>query len=162
MVKRDTPNIQIKVRTLNETIYLCSAFFLLVFSHFVWNYVTKKKRAKLKKKFLVYIYILVIYFFFVCVIYCITIFFLCCCKVQYLVDILIKAKALVLNRNYISTHSHVSDVMQMKKKSYIKFYFSFIYNYLNWLSYIHTKKKKYIYNKSINKQALCFFFFFVT
>ena len=107
--------------------------------------------AKLKKKFLVYIYILVIYFFFVCVIYCITIFFLCCCKVQYLVDILIKAKALVLNRNYISTHSHVSDVMQMKKKSYIKFYFSFIYNYLNWLSYIHTKKKKKIKIKKRKK-----------
>ena len=71
--------------------------------------------------------------------------FLCCCKVQYLVDILIKAKALVLNRNYISTHS----VMQMKKKSYIKFYFSFIYNYLNWLSYIHTKKIK-IKNKKKN------------
>ena len=53
MVKRDTPNIQIKVRTLNETIYLCSAFFLLVFSHKVWNYVRRKKEQKIleeKKK----------------------------------------------------------------------------------------------------------------
>ena len=76
-------------------------------------------------------------YIFLCDIYCITILFFYCSKVQYLVDILIKAKALVLNRNYISTQS----VMQMKKKSYIKFYFSFIYNYLNWLSYIHRKKK---------------------
>jgi hypothetical protein len=37
--------------------------------------------------------------------------FLCCCKVQYLVDILIKAKALVLNRNYNSTHSHLSQLL---------------------------------------------------
>src|ERR1700712_4566531 len=76
-------------------------------------------------------------FFCMCYILYNNIFFLCCCKVQYLVDILIKAKALVLNRNYISTHF----VIQMKKKSYIKFYFSFIYNYLNWLSYIQKKKK---------------------
>ena len=96
---------------------------------------------KAKEKILgVYIYQLYIFFFCMCYILYYNIF-LCCCKVQYLVDILIKAKALVLNRNYISTHSHVSDVMQMKKKSYIKFYFSFIYNYLNWLSYIHRKKK---------------------
>ena len=81
-----------------------------------------------------------------------------CSKVQYLMNILIKAKALVLNRNYISTHSHVSDVMQMKKKSYIKFYFSFIYNYLNWLSYIHRKKKVYKKNNSNHKYYVCFIF----
>jgi len=95
------------------------------------------RKAK-EKKISWCIYILVIYIFFLYVLYIVLqYFFLCCCKVQYLVDILIKAKALVLNRNYISTQS----VMQMKKKSYIKFYFSFIYNYLNWLSYIHRKKK---------------------
>src|ERR1700712_1326845 len=80
-------------------------------------------------------------FFCMCYILYNNIFFLCCCKVQYLVDILIKAKALVLNRNYISTHF----VIQMKKKSYIKFYFSFIYNYLNWLSYIHKKKNHFAF-----------------
>lgn len=106
------------------------------------------RKAK-EKKISWCIYILVIYIFFLYVLYIVLqYFFLCCCKVQYLVDILIKAKALVLNRNYISTQS----VMQMKKKSYIKFYFSFIYNYLNWLSYIHTKKKNK--NKKIKKKII--------
>ena len=94
-------------------------------------------------------------YIFLCDIYCITILFFYCSKVQYLVDILIKAKALVLNRNYISTHS----VMQMKKKSYIKFYFSFIYNYLNWLSYIH-RKKSYKKNNYNHKYYFCFIFYF--
>jgi len=115
------------------------------------------RKAKEKKNFLVYIYISYIYFFLYVLYIVLQYFFLCCCKVQYLVDILIKAKALVLNRNYISTQS----VMQMKKKSYIKFYFSFIYNYLNWLSYIHTKKKikiknkKKIINNIFNHNIMC-------
>ena len=66
------------------------------------------KHCKLKKKnnnITLTFKIPYIFFFLFCMWYILYYnnFLLCCCKVQYLVDILIKAKALVLNRNYIST-----------------------------------------------------------
>lgn len=79
-------------------------------------------------------------------IYCITIFIIISCwKVQYLVDIFIIAKALVLNRNYNSTHF----LMIVKKTILYKVLF-FMYNNLNWLTYIH----KNIYNYS-NHNIMC-------